>query len=94
MPPKKDKPSGAQYRKSRAQAQLELEKNAKMMNKYFNKNSGTCETSTSTSDARNESINDIDENIFKTPVKHNNETSTSTLEAKNESINSTDENIS
>ncbi|XP_025406733.1 zinc finger MYM-type protein 1-like [Sipha flava] len=27
MPPKKDKPSGAQYRKRRAQAQLELEKN-------------------------------------------------------------------
>lgn len=73
MPPKKDKPSGAQYRKRRTQAQLELEKNAKMMNKYFKSNSGTCETSTSTSDARNESINDIEENISKTPVKHNNE---------------------
>ncbi|XP_022160852.1 zinc finger MYM-type protein 1-like [Myzus persicae] len=57
-------------------------------------NSGTCETSTSTSDARNESINDIDENISKTPVKYNNETSTSTSDARNESINDIDENIS
>ncbi|KAL4134848.1 hypothetical protein QTP88_006549 [Uroleucon formosanum] len=73
MPPKKDKPSGAQYRKRRAQAQLELEKNAKMMNKYFNSNSGTCETSTSTTEAKNESKNSIDENISNTPVKHNNE---------------------
>jgi len=53
------------------------------MNKYFKSNCGTCETSTSTSDTRNESINDMDENISKAPVKHNNETSTSTSEAKN-----------
>lgn len=68
MPHKKEKPSGAQYRKCGARAQLEFffKKNTKIINKYFKNNNGI---TTSTLDPKNSSINDINKNISNTSGK-------------------------